>query len=269
MPKITISKNKLLVPLIIFFLFFAIFPASAQLDLSSFFNPLQQSSTPKPPAPTLTPSEISLVWSTTTNIPPDYLGKALPSYNSLVEVSAVQVSPTKVSLAELNYKWFLDGSFQEYNSGQNRARFLFRVSVLGGQQQNVSLQIEDSLGQPVLNLSTLINVVNPEAIIYPLGNQTINFIQTNSEENILAPDQEKTFIALPYFFDINSPLSLDFQWNLNGQKVNKAEEKNKFTVRMAAGDLQEAFIQPISVLVINPRNEIQRAVGKLDITVKK
>jgi hypothetical protein len=38
---------------------------------------------------------------------------------------------------------------------------------------------------------------------------------------------------------------------------------------MAAGDLQEAFIQPISVLVVNPKNEIQRATGKLDITVKK
>lgn len=266
------NKKSVITLLILFIPFLYLFPApiaSAQLDLSSFFNPLQQNSAPKPPAPTLTPNEISLVWSTRTYVPPDYLGKALPAYNSLVEVSAVQVAPTKVNLAELNYKWSLDGSFQQYNSGQNRARFLFRVSVLGGQQQSVNLQIEDSLGQPVLSLSTLINVVNPEAIIYPLGNQTINFIQTNSEENVLAPDQEKTFIALPYFFDINNPLSLDFQWNLNGQKVNKIEDKNKFTVRMAGGDLQESFIRPLSVLTTNPQNELQRAIGKLDITIKK
>lgn len=251
------------------YLLFAIFPASAQSLSIPFSNLFQQNSTPKTPAPKLTSDEMALVWSTKTYVPPDYLGKALPAYNSVVEVSAVQVAPTKVNLAALNYKWFLDDSFQEYNSGQNRGRFLFRVSVLGGQQHSVNLQIEDSEGQPVLSLSTLINVVAPEAGIYPVEKQTINFIQANSGQDILAPGEEKTFVVLPYFFDINNPEALDFQWDLNGQTINKTEEKNKFTVRMASGDLPEAFIQPLSVLAVNPQNELQRAIGKLDITVKK
>lgn len=254
----------------IFYLLFSIFPACAQLE-TPFMNLFQQQNakTPPTPIPSLTANEISLVWSANTYTPPDYLGKPLPSYNSVIEVLAIQVAPTKVDLSSLNYKWSLDGSFQQTDSGQNRSRFLFRASVLGGQQHYVSLQIEDKEERSVLSLSTIINIVTPEADIYPFEKQTINFIQTTSGQNTLAPGEEKTFVVLPYFFNINNPSTLDFQWDLNGQTISKTEEKNKFTIKMVAGDLQESFVRALSVLVVNPRNELQRAIGKIDITVKK
>ena len=273
MLKINYQKNYSSLFALLFIICYSLspaFPAFAQLDLSSFFNPLQQNTpTSTTPVPKLTPAEISLVWSAKTYTPADYLGKPLPSYNSLLEVLAIQTAPTKVDLTSLNYKWSLDGSFQQLDSGQNRSRFLFRASVLGDQQHFIALQIEDKEGRSVLNLSTTINIVTPEANIYPFEKQTINFIQANSGQDVLAPGQEKTFVALPYFFDINNFSALSFQWNFNGQIINKTEEKNKFTIKMASGDLQESFVQPLLVLAVNPQNELQRATGKLDITVKK
>ena len=162
-------------------------------------------------------------------------------------------------------------------------RFLFRTSVLGGQQHYIDLKIEDREGRSILNLSTIINIVSPQVIIYPIENQTTSFIAGGTpnisnilfaitpidEQANLSPDQEKTFIAVPYFFSATQPGNLNFQWTFDGQTINKTEEKDKFSLKVASGAVVESFTKNLSVLIVNPLEEIQRAVGQIEITVKK
>lgn len=272
MPKI--NSKKTLINLFAFlfsicYLLFAVFPASAELDIP-FLNLFQQSgSTSQAPAAKLTASDLSLVWSTNTYTPPDYSGKPLPSYDSVIKILAQPTSQTKTDLSALVYKWYLDDQFQQYNSGENLMRFWFKVSDFGVQQHYIDLKIEDKEGHSLLNLSTIINIVSPQVIIYPSENQAANFIAPVDEQAVLPPGQEKTYIALPYFFSASQPDSLDYQWTFDGQTINKVEEKNKFSVKVADGAITESFTKNLSVLATNPVEEIQRAAGQIEITIKK
>jgi hypothetical protein len=249
------------------YLLSAAFPAFAQLDLPSFLNPFQQQT--KSAMPAIDSSDLSLVWTTNTYTPPDYQGKALPAYGSVVEVSVIPNKSIKTGLASLVYNWYLDGQFKDSQSGKNRQKFTFRVSALGGQQHLAKLKLTTEDGQELFSLSSAINIVTPQIVLYPAETQTINFINAGASQTDMSPGQEKTFVALPYFFNISAPDALTYQWSFERQTINKIQDKNKFSVKVSSGELAESFSRQLSLLVFNPANEIQRATGLMTITIKK
>lgn len=241
--------------------------ALAQIDVP-FFNLFQQNEKSSP-LPKVSSSDFILTWSADTYTPANYPGKSLPAYNSLVEVLLLPATKNAPDLSSLNFNWYIDDVRQEYKSGKNLPKFLFKTSVLGGQRHYISLKITNDNNQEALSLSTTINVVSPEIIIYPAEKQTSDFIADGTGQTNASPGQEKSFISLPYFFSVSQPNNLNFQWTFDGQTINKTDEKNKFSIKISDGELTDSFQKELSVLAINLANEIQRASGAIAITIGK
>jgi len=271
--KLSFSANKFL-PLVIAFIlvasgyFLVAHTVSAQLQVPASLNILNPQTAAKPSI-SLTSNDLTLVWSANTYIPPNYPGKALPVFGSVIEVLAFPISPAGGKIANINFNWYLDGTFQDFASGANKQKFAFKTDQIASGQQVVNLKITDQNDAEILSLSTVINIVSPEAILYPTDNQSSNFSLARNEAPIMAPGGEKTFVALPYFFSVSSLNNLNYQWTFEGKTMDRTEEKNKFTIKTAASDLTGSFQRELDVLAVNPLNEIQRAVGKIIITIQK
>jgi len=232
--------------------------------------------TPKPaPAPVQTPAsqltatDFVLTWLANTYVPPNYSGKALPTYDSFVKVYVLPTTKAGLNPAPLIYRWYLDDQFDDFASGENRQVFTFQTTKIAGGQHFVEVKILDKDEQELFALSTAVPVVLPQIALCLVDKNTTNFSLIKPDENLLSPGQEGTFVALPYFFNISSPFDLTFQWSFDGQTISKTEEKNKFSIKAAAGDLAESFTKNLAVLAVNPTDEIQRATGNIEITIKK
>ncbi len=243
--------------------------ARAQLSVPSFLVPQTTNTAKTSTAPALTANDLVLVWSANTYIPPAYPGKALATFGSVVEVLAFPISPNGAKISNVNFNWYLNGAFQDYASGVNKQKFSFRADQVASGQEVIDLKLTDAQDQEILSLSTAINIVSPEAVLYPTDKQSSNFSLARDDSPTMAPGQEMAFTALPYFFSVSSLDDLNYQWTFEGKTMDRTEEKNKFTIKTAAADLAASFQRELDVLAVNPLNEIQRAVGKIVITVQK
>ena len=239
----------------------------AQLQIPSFLqgDTAQQKDFVSP----VTADDLGLTWSTNTYAPFTYLGKPLPTYESTVRISLLPLKQPKINLDNLIYKWYLDDVFQKYASGENRQEFMFRPNSAAGTRSFVDLQIEDHEGNIYLKISTNVPIIAPEAVLYPADGSTDESNLGAPSAAEISPGQEQNFIALPFFFNISSPNDLEYQWTFNGQTIAKIDSPNKFSLKVAEGDLQESFTRELSVSVVNPLNRIQMASGKIEIAIKK
>jgi hypothetical protein len=240
--------------------------AFAQLDLPGSLILGQQQS-----APTIkiSPDDLILVWSASTYVPPGYPGKALPTYDSMVKISALSISKTGADLKGVTYNWYLDGSQGTTASGEKAKDFLFKASAAAGTFHSVVLKIMDGSSNVLLSLTTYIPVVSPTIALDIEDDQTASILSPADEPASISPGGNATFAATPYFFNISNPLSLNYQWTFDNDTINRTEEKNKFSVKIADGDLAEALTKTLGVLAINPFNEIERAAGNIEITIQK
>ena len=252
--------------LIVFSLFGPPVYAQIQFQIPSLFQ-AQTNAGAKFVSP-ISSADFQLIWSTNTYTPFTYLGKPLPTFESLIRVSLVRLRPTEASLDNLIYKWYLDGVFQKYSSGKGRQVFLFRINNPANSRVFIDLKIEDEQGNVWLKLSTSILVIQPEVVLYPSDSQADEGALANARIVELRPGQEQNFVALPFFFNITSPTDLEYQWNFNGQNIIKIDNPNYFSIRVAEGELEESFVRDLSVFVANPRLPIQSAANKIEVTVK-
>ena len=212
--------------------------------------------------------ELILTWSANTYIPFDYPGKALPVYGSLITVAVIPTSKLTFNLETLNYNWFLDGERQIANSGQNRQEFVFRVTTTASNEHLIKVQIKNKEGTISLEISTNIKIVSPQIVLYWLDQETNKPGIAQVNWSWLSPGQERTFVALPYFFEIQKINQLKYQWSFENQLISKAEKPNFFTLKIAQGELERPTSRELSILVENPKNRIQRTSNKIEIMVK-
>jgi hypothetical protein len=255
----------------IFFLSFSFFIfsfsfSSAQIDLPSSLLMGQQQTAPTIKIST---NDLVLVWSANTYVPPGYQGKALPTYDSMVKVSAMPISKAGTNLDGVIYNWYLDDSQGATASGEKAKDFLFKTNAATGTFHSVALKIMDSSSNVLLALTVYVPVVSPTVALNIEDTKTADALSSAAEPASIPPGGNAAFIATPYFFNISNPLSLNYQWTFDNDTINKTEEKNKFSVKIADGDLTEAFTKTLSVLAVNPFNEIERAVGNIEITIQK
>ncbi len=248
--------------------------ASAQaLDqtlLNSLMNGFSglQTSPQSTPASAIKAGDVFLSWSANTYAPFNYEGKSMPVYGSVISASIVPAKSSIFGLDKLIYRWYLDDDFQDYASNSNRQNFVFRVSQTGGFHA-VKVEVLDKNGASLFLLEKNIAIVSPEAIIFPAEKNNSRAKISVSQAPALSPGEEQNFTAIPYFFSSASPGQLSYKWTFENQTMVKTAQKNQFNVRVATGELAESFTKELSVLMANPLDEMQRAVGKIGITIQK
>ena len=211
----------------------------------------------------IAPAEIDLLWEAQTYTPPFYKGKALPSYKSLVRVSAIpRVNSLTSNPKDFYYKWM-------YNNTQNVGEALAKTSVVIPMnyadsqipiQVMVSLPETDWKGEKRL----LIKGAVPKLVFYSnaplLGMQFGRALTANNETDAT----EYGIFAAPYFFSLDNLMNnnLLYTWNINGRY--QAPELNPqymtFTKNGTAAQEYAVFLR-----IQNPKRILQEAGGKTGV----
>lgn len=198
---------------------------------------------------------IALHWSADTYTPTSYSGRALPTKGSLVSVYT-DLEILEGDPINLKYSWFLDNIFQENKSGYGQDSFQFGVRRFNDNSHKVLLKVFNDSRSFYIEKSIEIPVVNPEVVIYPLyysDGRTYSPEQTNGMSYIKS-EEKTSFIAVPYFFNVEKLTDLNFEWSLSNQKPVVSSTYNANILDLA---IKKEGVQPLETkLEINVSNKI-------------
>ena len=167
---------------------------------------------------------IEMIWSTDSYVPYDYPGRALPSVDGFVDVNVI-INLYKGKPENLQYSWFIDNTFDESLSGYGKKDFRFGIRKNANEAHVVLVKIFNDSSTFYLEKSITIPIVSPEIIIYA-SSKNSEFSEL-AKKVILTPNNKKSyFIAKPFFFSIEKPTDLNYQWNISEQKSIAASGLN-------------------------------------------
>lgn len=193
------------------------------------------------------PSTIDLIWEAVDSYtPPFYKGKALPSSEAVIKVVGIpdmKLGSTKLSKNDLTFSWERNFNALPNFSGYAKDSFIFKSSYLNT-TETISLKATAISGGLSAQKISTIRTYSPFIGFYeynPLSG--VNYRKNLGEYFSLGKD-ETTIIAEPYFFSPKNALStdLDYQWKINGTRIDNQDPKNTLVVRKPAGASGNAFI---------------------------
>jgi hypothetical protein len=212
---------------------------------------------------------ITLTWSTNTYVPLDYPGKALPTKGSVIEVAA-NVDSREVNPQELNYRWFLNGHLQKGESGKGRSVLGFPVQWTSGNEHSIRIELRDEEENLLASAYLDIGIVQPQVIIQPITSKGTLPLESSVsliiKEYQISAEQEMSFMAQPYFFNISSINELNFNWSLGDRKPSQISSDNPHVFILKIGQLIQSIKQNLKIGVENKNNPLQRAQMTAGIT---
>lgn len=213
---------------------------------------------------------LSLTWSTSSFVPPNYQGKALATQNSRVYVSAIVNQDVK----NLKFHWKLDDAWQNFSSGLGRQTFSFNASQWPGYSHRIYLEVavpgveNDEI---IATASIEIPVVSPEIHIYQTDTTKTwpdLFGETGITARLLAGSSTR-FFALPFYFNIKKPTDLLYRWYLSGQDTDLSDATKPqvfdldITPQTVSGVKREIMLK-----CNNEANPLERVILKFNVVVE-
>lgn len=211
------------------------------------------------PVQSQTPTaEITLTWSTNTCVPLDYPGKALPTGKSAIEVIAIldwTTGQKQINSQELIYNWFLNDSIQKEASGRGKDFFRFNLKESSTKRYAVQLEVKNKQEDLIAASSYLyLRPVQPEIII-----------QSENSNYQVSANQQKEFIAQPYFFNIQSPDELNYSWSLDGETAEQAGQSHPNMLTLEIGQVAQSVKQNLAVWAENKNRPLEKAQAEVEI----
>ncbi|HEY4514154.1 MAG TPA: hypothetical protein VJH69_02410 [Candidatus Paceibacterota bacterium] len=213
------------------------------------------------------PTELDLLWESDSYITPFYLGRALPSAGTNLRFQAIprlrQENGETVPEKDLIYTWRRNNSVVQSVSGRGRSMVTLPSPVLFG-TDTITVHAESVDGKLAGESSAIISSVEPKLALYkdhPLFGITYHEA-LGSQTNI--PDSEMTFIAVPYFAQVNSPddYELLYSWKVNGAEIpTDLNRPNALTISASKSNR----LALIELVLTQTNNFIMRSVGKWGI----
>ena len=202
------------------------------------------------------PANVDILWEAENYVPVSYKGKALPSQESLIKVTAIPnflKGGVKMPSSELFYDWQIDYKKLPSASGRGKQSMYF-VSSKIGISSIVNVVISDLNNNIRVEKNITIEPQNPKVVFYkenPLEGKLYN--QAIDEAN-----DGDTIVAEPYFFSNNQIDNLSYEWLAN--KKNKIEsniDKNKIKVLLDSNNSDS--VSNIYIRILNKINTFQSA----------
>lgn len=201
-------------------------------------------------------AETTLTWSTNTHTPPGYLGKALPTKGSTVEVVAV-ISAQIIDTQRLTYDWFLDDNFQSIRSGEGKQVFKFNIGERASQKRTIKVIIKNKEGNVVGRSSYLTLTSQEPEIVLKTSAPLLNYSKPALKYQVES-DKITMFTAQSYFFDIKNADDLDYQWALGDKKAIQTDNQNLNNFTLWIAKIKTSFEQNLIVRAENKNNPLQR-----------
>jgi hypothetical protein len=170
-------------------------------------------------------------------VPPQYIGKALPSYASKITASVELVSQGKIlNIQSETIYWYLDDVL--IGGGEGVQNITFPPVGMPPDVLNLKVELPNYAGG-YLTHTIEIPFVKPNVVLY------MPFPGAKFSTNPV------TVQAFPYYFNISSPSKLSYAWAVNGQTGGGAENPESAQVTLPAGTPAGTNID-VSVTVENP-----------------
>ncbi len=217
----------------------------------------------------IAPAEVDVLWEAQTYTPPFYKGKALPSYKSMVRVTAIpRFNAASSNPADYFYKW-------TYNRTMGAGESLGGNSILipvGYAGSPLPVNVETSLpGTDWKGAKYIaIPVVETKVELYEqaplLGTRFHHALKATTE----TAGTEFTVHAVPYFFSLDNMTRGDiaYRWNVDLQARPVGIDPLNYTLVKMGEDVES---RTISFSAQNPKRILQegRKQGSISFTSQK
>ncbi len=193
--------------------------------------------------------QILLTWRAATYTPPRYVGKALPTMNSIINFSVdVLENGVPADLSKQDIYWYVNDELFSGGTGvQGASLFMDPVIVT---PPEIRVQIGES------SRAIQLPIVYPEAVVeapYPGEKFLTNAIHV---------------IGTPYFFTALNPSTLDFTWSVNGETASNKENPADLTVTLNT-DAPAGSAVNIGLTITNTKNSTEAASDMKTLTLVK
>lgn len=227
---------------------FGFFPvANSQYSNSPSLNILGQ--TPNSTA------DFFVDWSAKTFVPSDYIGKPLPTFKSVVSLSATPIDANKTTESNYIFYWTLDNATSISNPSKNNIAS-FEVDQGSNSKHKIHLRIFDKNNNLVKEHYLTIPVVDFNFNLYQVDNN--GSLGVVLESVFSKTDSRVDLIAKPFFFsNIKNESDLKYTWKLNNQEII-GETSNPSTLSLTIPKETPPGTQyQLKLLIENPLNKYQ------------
>ena len=184
--------------------------------------------------------QVLLTWQAATYVPPNFNGKALPTSDSQITAGVDLIDQGQhVDLSSFKIYWYLNDAFFQGGAGLTRVSFT-APHFIG--KTSVRLRVAVSNYGNGASRTIQIPVVPAQAVI------------ESSSPSLSAATVPFTLQADPYFFNVQDPSLLQFNWTMNGSSVGT---QNPFVITQAMA--QSGNPVPLELQITNPARAIESA----------
>jgi hypothetical protein len=203
------------------------------------------------------PVDVDILWEADTYVPPFYKGKALPTHDASIRLTAFPFEGTSTRPSAFNFTWTF-GSAQDVNSGLGKNTSSL-MAPWPKSKSPVSVTTESALGTIGGKKTIWISSVDPVVRLYPIdplagiryGREALSLSSKESEVNLR---------AIPYYFSNKDRLNgkLVYTWQKRGVRVGESDETIRILRSEGGGN--------IDLTIDNLNRVIQYGKGKAFIT---
>lgn len=220
---------------------------------------------------TLRPASVVLLFEANTYTPPFYKGKALPTPQGTVTVTAVPslvaANGARLNPANLIYTWSHNGQVLGGKSGVGKRTLTLEVP-LTTRNSRVTVSVSSPNRAQTAEKGIQIPRRAPQLRLYekhPV--EGVRYNQELSGEIDLARD-EFTIRAEPYFFSRESFFgnNLVFNWEINGQSASTQENQQELVVR---SETEEAGNARLTLSVYDAAHYVQEATARVLFNIRE
>lgn len=173
---------------------------------------------------TLLPTDISLLWSANSYVPPFYKGRALPGAGSTLHVEAFPVlveNGRAIPARDLVFNWSVNGTPRPSLSGNGRARVTVPPTLAGIRTLRVVASTKDGVLRAEKTIS--LPVVEPQPRLYREHPLFGTLFHHALPEQIVVADTDLELVLVPFFSQTTNARSLSYDWLINNSPAHISE----------------------------------------------
>ncbi len=211
---------------------------------------------------TINPVYLDIIIEPQTRTPAFYRGRALPSLESNVNVTAL-INAGNPPSSELLFTWQLNGRTLE--RGTIRGNNTITFPMPRGLYANLGLEVKDINGVTIAKRIINLTKVEPELEFYEF-NQLYGIIERSVGSSLELLGSGIALRAEPYYLDLATYNRPDFlEWKINGTKY-QGDFNNPYEISLAAED--SGGSSQIGFHVRNTKQVLQGVERELTVSVR-
>ena len=211
------------------------------------------------------PAEVDVLWEAQTYTPPFYKGKALPTYKSLVKVTAI---PRFNSLTSDPSQYYYNWTYQRsLNVGKGLGKSSALITM-GFANTPIPVTVEVSLPSTDWVGSKSVNVTgtNPKLMLYEQAPLLGTQFNSGLPQKVNGEGSQFVVRAVPYFFstDDYDNGNLMYTWTVGGAQRIPGTDPTTLTLKKS-GETQQSF--PVMLRIQNQKRVLQQGSALSTITL--